>query len=77
MFICFFFISMMVVVFRMKKVEFFNQYSDLNHKIQRQEKKNKNLEAVYERLISPANLQKLAKKHGLRKPQEKNIIVIR
>ncbi len=69
-------ISILFVLFRMKGVETDYKLNTVNAKIKETSLKNKELKANKAKLLSIERLRKLATKHKLSEPKQKQIIVV-
>jgi cell division protein FtsL len=69
--------GVLFVLFRMKGVEMDYKISALNKDIERVVFENKELKAKKAKLLSIRKLRALARKHGLYKPKQDQIIIIR
>ena len=69
-------ISILFVLFRMKGVEIDYKLNTVNQKTKEEVLNNKELKAKKANLLSVGRLRKLAKKHNLQEPKQKQIIVV-
>lgn len=60
----------------MKGIEQDYKFNDIADKIKIQRNENKKLKAEKARMLSVKKLQNFAKKHNLKEPDEKHIIII-
>ncbi len=76
LFLSFLVISILFVLFRMKGVELDYKINGIQKKIETVLIENKELKAQRARSLSIKSLRKMAKKHGLKQPKQKQMIVI-
>ena len=69
-------LAILFVLFRMKVVEVGYEISEINKKVDREISVNKDLKAQKAELLSVKNLTKLANRHHLYRPKQKQIIVV-
>lgn len=72
----FFIIALLFVLFRMKGVELDYKITSVNKDIERVTLDNKELKAKKARLLSVKRLRKMAVKYGLKRPRQKQIIIL-
>ena len=70
------FICMLFVLFRMRSIELDYKISNLDKKIKKARYEGKYLKAKKAKLLSVKNLNRLARKHGLKEPNQKQIIIV-
>lgn len=69
-------LGILFVLIRMKGIEQDYNFNDIAEKIKIQKNENKQLKAVKARMLSVKKLESFAKKHNLKEPDEKHIIII-
>ncbi|MBT3235004.1 MAG: hypothetical protein HN353_03545 [Bdellovibrionales bacterium] len=69
-------LGILFVLFRMKSVETGYQVISVKKDIEKAQVMNKELQAKRAKLLSVKNLHRMAKKHGLKEAEQKQIIVI-
>jgi cell division protein FtsL len=69
-------LGILFVLFRMKSIETGYRVISVKKDIEESQVVNKELKAKRAKLLSVKNLHRLAKKHGLREAEQKQIIVI-
>lgn len=70
------FLSILILVIRMKNIDLDYSYNKLNVEIEKLTVENKDLNAEKADLLSSKNLRKYAEKYNLKEPSEKQIIII-
>ena len=69
-------LSLLMVLFRMKSIELDYKMSDKTKKVEKISIKNKEIKASKARLLSTKSLRRMAKRHRLKEPSQKQIIII-
>ena len=69
-------ISFLAVMFRMKGVELDYKISKKNKETRKITQENKNLKAERAKELSIENLNRLARKHKMKEPSQKQVIVV-
>ena len=70
-------IGTLFVLFRMKRLEVDYKLTNLNREIEKISLENKELKAKKARMLSVKNLSKMANRHKLYPPKQKQVIVIK
>lgn len=76
MLVCFSILGILFVLIRMKGIEQDYKFNEIVKSIKVESNENKALKAAKARLLSVKKLKSFAKKHNLKEPDEKHIILI-